>query len=118
MNSDLDPELWRLFAQQAQAPLADEQFTAALLLKIERTRRARLWYQGLAIVAAVIVVALNIEPLLEGTAAAMRVGTAAAVRMAGDLPPSRGEFLITPTGWAVSMLLGGWVLLRTRPSRR
>ena len=107
--SDLDPKLSRLFAQQAQEPLAGQQFTASLLLKIERARRARAWYQVLAAVAVVIVVALNIAPLLEGTAAAVRV--------AGELAPSRGEFWISPWGWAVSMLLGGWVVLRTRPSR-
>jgi hypothetical protein len=107
--SDLDPELARLFAQ-AQTPLEDEQFTASLLLKIERARRTRLWCQGLAVVAVVIVVALNIVPLLDGTAAAMRA--------AGELAPSRGDFLITPWGWALSMVVGGWVVLRTRPSRR
>jgi hypothetical protein len=26
--------------------------------------------------------------------------------------------LITPWGWALSMLIGAWVLLRTRPARR
>jgi hypothetical protein len=109
MNSDLDPELSRLFAQQAQAPLAGGQFTAGVLLKIERAHRVRLCYQALAVVAVLMVAAFNIAPLLDGTAAAVRV--------AGDLAPSHGEFLITPWGWAVSMFVGGWVLLRTRPSR-
>jgi len=109
MINDLDPDLTRLFAQ-AREPLVDDLFMANLLLKIERARRARMWRQILAIVAVAIVVSLNIRPVLEKTAAA--------VRLVGDLSPAYADMLITPWGWAVSMVVGIWVVLRTRPSRR
>ena len=109
MIDELDPELTRLFAQ-ARGPLADDLFMANLLLKIERARRARMRRQILGIVAVAVVVALNIRPVLEKTAAA--------VRLVGDISPAYADMLITPWGWAVSMLVGIWVVLRTRPSRR
>ena len=109
MIDELDPELTRLFAQ-ARGPLADDLFMANLLLKIERARRARMRRQILGIVAVAVVVALNIRPVLEKTAAA--------VRLVGDISPAYAEMLITPWGWAVSLLVGIWVVLRTRPSRR
>ncbi len=109
MINDLDPDLTRLFAQ-AREPLVDDLFMANLLLKIERARRARMWRQILAIVAVAIVVSLNIRLVLEKTAAA--------VRLVGDLSPAYADMLITPWGWAVSMVVGIWVVLRTRPSRR
>jgi len=109
MINDLDPDLTRLFAQ-AREPLVDDLFMANLLLKIERARRARMWRQILAIVAVAIVVSLNIRPVLEKTAAA--------VRLVGDLSPAYADMLITPWGWAVSLVVGLWVVLRTRPSRR
>jgi hypothetical protein len=109
MFDELDPELARAFAQ-AREPLADAPFIANLLLRIERARRIRLWGQILAIAAAVVIVSLNLRRVLEGTAAA--------VRFAGDLSPANMELLITPWGWAVSTLIGVWIVLRTRPSRR
>jgi hypothetical protein len=106
---DLDPDLTRLFAQ-AREPLADDLFMANLMLKIERARRVRMWRQILAIVAVAVVVSFNMRQVLEKTAAA--------VRLVGDLSPAYADMLITPWGWAVSMLVGIWVVLRTRPSRR
>jgi hypothetical protein len=109
MNNELDPSLARLFAQ-ARAPLDDGPFMANLVLKIERARRARLRRQILAVVAVVVIVSLNMGQVLEKTAAA--------VRFVGNYSPNYTEMLITPWGWAVSMLVGVWVVLRTRPSRR
>jgi hypothetical protein len=109
MSNELDPDLARAFAQ-AREPLADDSFMANLLLKIQRARRARLWRQILAIAAVAVVVSLNMRLVLEKTAAA--------VRLVGDFSPTYAEMLITPWGWAVSMLVGIWVVLRTRPSRR
>lgn len=34
---------------------------------------------------------------------------------AADVSPGGADLLITPWGWALSMLIGAWVLLRTRP---
>jgi hypothetical protein len=109
MFNELDPDLTRLFAQ-AREPLAEEQFMANLLLKIERARRARMWRRILAVAAVAVIVSLNMRLVLETTAAA--------VRLIGDFSRAYTEMLITPWGWAVSMLVGIWVILRTRPSRR
>jgi hypothetical protein len=109
MNNELDPSLARLFTQ-AREPLDDDSFMANLLLTIERARRARLWRQIFAIAAVVVIVSLNMGLVLEKTAAA--------VRFVGDSSPVYPEMLITPWGWGVSMLVGIWVVLRTRPSRR
>jgi hypothetical protein len=109
MNDELDPGLTRLFAQ-AREPLADGAFMASLLLKIERARRNRMRRQVVAIAAVAVIAVLNIRWVLEMTAGA--------VRFVGDHSPTYTEMLITPWGWAVSMLVGVWVVLRFRPSRR
>jgi hypothetical protein len=83
---------------------------ANLAAKIERARRARQWRQIFAIAAIAVIASLNMRLVLEMTAAA--------VRFVGDFSPAYSELLITPWGWAVSMLAGIWVVLRTRPSRR
>jgi len=43
--------------------------------------------------------------------------TGAAVRFVGDFSPADMQMLISPAGWAVSMLVGGGVLFLMRPSR-
>jgi hypothetical protein len=109
MKPELNPSLARLFSQ-AREPLDDGPFMANLVGKIERARRARLRRQILAIAAIGVIASLNMRLVLEMTAAA--------VRFVGDFSPAYTELLITPWGWAVSMLVGIWVVLRTRPSRR
>jgi hypothetical protein len=109
MFNEWDPELAKIFAQ-AREPLAGERFMANLLVKIERKRRIRMRLQILALVAVLGLVSLNMPRVLENTAGA--------VRFVGDFSQASTELLITPWGWAASMLIGGWVLLRTRPSRR
>jgi len=109
MFDDQDPELARIFAQACE-PLADSEFTATLLRKIDRARRVRLWRQILAIAVIVGVVGIIARPVLQQTADL--------VRYIGELSPDSAAVLITPGGWAVSMLIGAWVVLRTRPSRR
>ena len=109
MKPELDPSLARLFAQ-AREPLDDGPFMANLVPTIERARRVRLWRQILAIAAVVIIASLNMRLVLEMTAAA--------VRFAGDFSPAYTEMLVTPWGWAVSMLVGACVVLRAWPSRR
>lgn len=109
MLNECDPELTKAFAQ-ARQPLAGDQFMPNLLLKIERTRRIRMWRQIFAVVAVVVIASLNMPLVSEMMASA--------VRFAGDFSPASAGFLITPWGWAASMLIGVWVLFRTRPSRR
>jgi hypothetical protein len=108
MFNECDPQLARAFAQ-AREPLADEKFIANLLQKIDRARRIRMWRQILAICAVLVIVSLNMRLVLEKTATA--------VRFVGDFLPTYTEMLITPWGWAASMLIGVWVVFRTRPSR-
>jgi hypothetical protein len=109
MFNERDPELAGVFAQ-AREPLADAQFVANLLRKIDRARRTRMWRQIFAIVAVMIILALNNRLVLEATAGA--------VRFIGDVLAASTELLTSPWGWAASMLIGGWVVFRTRPSRR
>src|SRR5579863_1325107 len=85
MHDELDPDLAEVFAQ-AGAPLADDDFLASLLRKIERARRARLWRQILVVAAAVIVMSLNMDAVLEWSAAAVRaVGELTPVSVSSDL---------------------------------
>ncbi|MGC1522954.1 MAG: hypothetical protein WA803_15545 [Steroidobacteraceae bacterium] len=110
MHDELDPDLARAFAQ-VREPLADEEFSASLLRKLERARRARVRRQVLLVAAAVIVVSLNLHWVLDQCAAA--------VRAAGELtPPLSADLLTTPWGWAASLGLGAGLLLHFRPSRR
>ena len=109
MSNELDPDLDRLFAR-ARRPLTDDPFVANLVLTIERARRARMWRRIFAIAAVAAVVSFNMPLVLQKTAGA--------VRLIGDLSPAYADILITPWGWAASMLVGIWVVLRTRPSRR
>jgi hypothetical protein len=109
MHEELDPVLTRLFAATRE-PTTDEVFTARLLLKVEQARRTRVWRQILLVAAAVILVALNLRWVLENTATV--------VRQVGDLAPLSAQFFITPWGWAASLFIGAWLLLRVRPFRR
>jgi hypothetical protein len=108
MSDELDPHLLRAFAQADELPDGDE-FLVSLLQRIERARRARMWRWGVGTAALVIVAALNMRLMLDMTAAA--------VRFVGDFSPAELQILISPAGWAVSMLVGGGVLFLMRPSR-
>jgi hypothetical protein len=109
MRNEWDQELAKAFTL-AREPLAGDRFMAQLLLKIERKRRIRMWLQIFAVVAVLGLVLASMPQLLEKTAGAMR--------FTGDFSPAPTDLLITPWGWAASMLIGVWVLFRTRPSRR
>ncbi len=110
MHNEFDPDLAEAFAQ-ARAPLADDDFSATLLRKIEHARRARLWRQILVLAFAVIVVSLNMPLVLQQTTAA--------VRAVGEITPSlSSDFLTTPWGWAASLSIGAGLLFHLRPSRR
>jgi hypothetical protein len=109
MSNDRDSELTRAFAH-VREPLPGDVFTTTLLANIARARRTRAWRRALGIAALVIAASLQARPILEKTAAV--------VRWAADVFPGAADLLITPWGWALSMLVGAWVLLRTRPARR
>jgi hypothetical protein len=109
MHDEFDPDLAKAFAQP-RAPLADDDFLANLLRKIERARRAHLWRRILVMAAAVIVLSLNMHLVLEMTTVA--------VRTVGELLPMSSDFLVTPWGWAASLSIGAGLLFHLRPSRR
>jgi hypothetical protein len=109
MSNDRDSDLTRAFAQ-VREPLPGDAFTTTLLANIARARRAKAWRRTLGIAVIVVAASLEVRPILEKTAAV--------VRWAGDVSPGAADLLITPWGWALSMLIGAWVLLRTRPARR
>ena len=89
MHDEFDPHLVEAFARVREPP-ADDVFTANLLLRLGRARRARLRRQILIIAAVVIMVSLNLRPVLEMSAAA--------VRLVGDLSPLSTDWLMTPWG--------------------
>ena len=68
-----------------------------------------MWRWGVAAAALVVVAVLNMPLMLQVTAGA--------VRFFGDFSPADMQILISPAGWAVSMLVGGGVLFLMRPSR-
>jgi len=106
---ELDPHILRAFAEADEPPARDE-FLVNLLQKIERARRARIRGWSVLAAALVVVAALNMRLMLEVTAAT--------VRFVGDFSPADMQILISPAGWAVSMLVGCGVLFLMRPSRR
>jgi hypothetical protein len=109
MSDELDPVLLKAFAQ-AREPLAAGEFMSTLMPKIERARRIRLGRQVLVIALVALIAGLNIGPVLETTADL--------VRAAGSLPAAHADVLVGPWGWAVSLLIGGWIVFQTWPSRR
>lgn len=109
MVDESDADLLRVFAA-AREPLTDEEFVGRALLTIERKRRVRWWRRGLGLVVAAIVVAMNVRSVLGATAAL--------VGAVGEYAPTYSQWMISPGGWAVSLVVGVWVVLRFRPSRR
>lgn len=109
MSNEGDSELTRAFAR-VREPLPGDAFTTTLLANIARTRHARAWRRTLGIAAVVVAASLLARPILDLTATV--------VRWAADVSPGAADLLTTPWGWAFSMLIGAWVLFRTRPARR
>jgi hypothetical protein len=109
MHDEFDPDLAEAFAR-GREPLAEDDFWATLMRKIERARRARLRRQILIVAAAVILVSLNMHLVLETTAAA--------VRTVVELMTLSSDVLTTPWGWAASVTLCGGLLFHLRAFRR
>jgi hypothetical protein len=109
MVNESDADLMRVFAE-AREPLADEEFVRRTLLHIERGRRAHWWRRLLGLAVVAVLVAMN----LRWTVGA----TVTLVGAVGDYSPAYSQWMISPAGWAVSLVVGAWVVLRYRPSRR
>ena len=103
MQPPLDEDLVRLF-EDARAPLPSEAFLERFERRRARVGRLRLVLQvgGLALLAAA---GLIIAPY------AIR-GSLALSGYAADGLSSLGLAMLSPAGWAGSLLLGAWILRR------
>ena len=109
MSNEIDEKLLALFAQ-AQEPLPDAEFMQSLLARMQQARQLRS-RQRIAMVVVVASLAAWIMPSVLQT-------TATVVRSVAEHTPSYDALIISPGGWAVSMLIGLIVLLRVRVLRR
>lgn len=100
MSDDFDPFLKNIF-DKAERPLENQAFMRELLADLTRVRRGRTRRRMAFAVAAVVVALLVMPAVLEQTAAFVRVGM------------SWMESIPAPVYWAVSMLIGIWVMVRT-----
>lgn len=108
MSDELDPLLLQMFGAKRTA-LNDHEFIAALLARIERQQRAASRRQSLLAMALLSVLAWQLPGLLRATASAVQAMSAHSQAYA--------PLLISPMGWAASMLVGLVVMLRIMPRR-
>lgn len=109
MPDELDPQLLALFAR-AHEPLRSTEFVEAFLAKMERARRLRTMGRIAMTVVAVLAGAWIMPSILNQTAVV--------VRAIGEHSAHYVPLVISPWGWAVSMLIGLAVLFRTGALRR
>jgi len=109
MSNEIDEKLQARFAQ-AHELLPDVEFMQSLLARMQQARRLRS-RQRFAMVVVVASFAAWIMPSVLQT-------TAAVVRSVAEHAPSYDALIISPGGWAVSMLIGFGVLLHTGALRR
>jgi hypothetical protein len=113
MSDEIDNRLLALFAE-AHETLPSAEFTRSLVARMERARRLQSM-RRIALGLVLGVLAAWIMPwVLATTAAAVQ----AAVHATGAESRSYGALIISPAGWAVSMLIAFLVLLRTGALRR
>jgi len=105
MIDESEPELARSFAKAREA-LDEDTFAAGVLAAMASARRRMLWMRWAAIGAAVIAM-ICVGPVIGPPIGAL-------LRAAGDYSALGAGFLVTPWGWAMSMLIGVWVLARAR----
>lgn len=108
MPDELDPLLLELF-EAKRAGLNDPEFIAALLTRIERQQRAAGRWQVLLAIGFLVLLAWQLPGLLRATAAAVQTMSLHSQAYA--------PLMISPIGWAVSMLVGLAVMLRIMPRR-
>ena len=109
MTDEMDEKLLARFAR-AQERLPDAEFMQTLLARMQRARRGRSMRRIVMAVVLMILAAWIMPSVLDSTAAVVRV--------VADQAPSIGALIISPLGWAVSMLIGFAVLLRAGALRR
>ena len=109
MSNENDDTLTGLFAK-AHETLPSAEFMQSFLARMERARRLQSMRRiALAVVLAIL--AACIMPSLLATTAALMLAI-------GERSQPYGEIIISPAGWAVSMLIGFLALLRTGALRR
>jgi hypothetical protein len=117
MSDEIDNRLLTLFAE-ARETLPSAEFMQSYLARMERARRLQSM-RRIALGLALGVLAAWIMPsVLATTAAAVQAAVQAAVRAVGEQPRAYGALIISPAGWAVSMLIAFLVLFRTGALRR
>lgn len=109
MSDELDPQLLALFAEK-HAPLPGTEFVEAFLEKMDRARRIRTFSRIAMTVVAVLAGAWVMPSVLNHSAVV--------VRAIGEHSTSYAPLVISPWGWAVSMLIGLAVIIRTGGLRR
>lgn len=109
MSDELDPMLVRLFELRRES-LPDEAFLMTLLGRIQQRQRAAAVRQTVVMAAALLFIGWLLPGLLRATGAV--------VQSIGAQSEAYASLLLSPLGWAVSMLLGLAVILRLVPWRR
>lgn len=109
MQDELDAKLLALFAESRET-LPSEEFMQAFWMRQEHARRLRTLRRAGLIAALALIGGWLAPAVLEHTAAAFR--------SLGTHSIAYGDLLISPWGWAVSMLFGLAVLVRTGALRR
>ena len=113
MSNEIDEKLLARFAR-AQERLPDTEFMQSLLTRMQQARRLRSRRR----MAMVVVAAGLAAGLAAWIMPSVLQTTAAVVRSVAEHAPSYDALIISPGGWAVSMLIGLGVLLRAGALRR
>jgi hypothetical protein len=109
MSDELDPQLLDIFASSHQT-LPSKEFMEAFHARLQRAQRMRA-LRRIALIVVLVVVAARIAPsVLDHTAAA-----ASAIV---EYSKPDGALIVSPFGWAVSMLIAFAVLWRAGALRR
>ncbi len=109
MSNEIDDRLVGLFAE-AHESLPSAEFMQCFLAGMQRARRAQSMRRIAAVVFLCVLAAWFMPSVLATTASVAHI--------AAERSQSYGALIITPAGWAVSMLIGFLVLLRSGALRR
>jgi hypothetical protein len=109
MSNESDDRLRALFAE-AHETLPSAEFMQTILARMQRARRLQS-SRRIALIVVLGVLAAWVMPSVLAT-------TAAVVHAVGEQSRPYGALIISPAGWAVSMLVGFVVLLWTGVLRR
>ncbi|HEY4214563.1 MAG TPA: hypothetical protein VGM84_24015 [Steroidobacteraceae bacterium] len=103
-DEGLDPQLLRRFDAAAQAGLSDLDLLLAVESRIRGERRFRALVTG-AFYVALVAVAILLTPYVAEASLTL-------AEAMGGWAPLVGPMLLTPVGFGLSLLGGGWLLRR------